>query len=502
MAGEVIIAGAGPGNPLLISLQLLEEMQRADVIVYDRLIHRGILKFARRDAEFIFAGKEAKKHYLKQYEINDLLVEKAMEGKRVLRIQGGDPVIFGRAGEELDRLTEAGIRFRLIPGITAGVAVPEFAGIPLTHRKVTSSVMFFTGHEDPDKDESAIDWELIAGYSGTLVMFMGVSNLSNIMNKLISLGKSPETPVALIRRGTFYDQKVIYGTLSDIAERARREGITPPAITVIGDVVRYGKKNGWFENLPLAGKKVVVLRDEGDALDLAREIWMAGGEAVIFPVIRFQKLDFFDEIGDLCDFSSSSEEYVVFTSPRGVRFFFEELRNRGRDVRCVGLRKFAAIGPSTAAELQKYGILPDIVPEEYVAESLAEALLKERPRRVFLLRARRARDTLVDRLFSGGVYVKVVPVYETLQVEHSPEDVEELKDAHYFLFTSSSTVDNLISILGDPSPLEGRAVSIGPVTTSTLKKYGITPVVESKVHHIEGLLAALKDFVVNEKGGV
>ncbi len=500
MAGEVIIAGAGPGNPLLISLQSFEEMQRADVIIYDRLIHPGILKFAGKNAEIIFAGKEAKKHYLKQYEINELLVQKAREGKRVLRIQGGDPVIFGRAGEELEKLNSAGIKFRLIPGITAGIAVPEYAGIPLTHRKVTSSVMFITGHEDPTKDESAINWELTAKYEGTIVMFMGVGNLPVIMNRLMELGKSPSTPVALIRRGAFYDQKVLFGTISTIADLAAKEGITPPAITVIGKVVEYSKNNNWFDRLPLAGVKVVVLRDESNSLELAKKIWDLGGEVVFFPVISFRKLSLDNILNDVCNFSSLEDELLVFTSPRGVKFFFDEIMARDMDVRCVGMRKFAVIGPSTADRLRDYGIKADIMPERYVAEALAESIIREKPTRVFLLRAQKARDVLPEILEKNGIDVKIVPIYETLSVEHSLEEIEEIKDADYFLFTSSSTVENLIKLLPDLKIIAQKGISIGPVTTSTMKKYKVEPVKESKIHTIEGVLDTLIEVVKNKRG--
>ncbi len=497
--GEVIIAGAGPGNPLLISLQLLEELKRADVIIYDRLIHPEILRFARKDAEKIFAGKEAKRHYLKQYEINDLLIEKARKGKRVLRIQGGDPVIFGRTGEELEKLNEAGIRYRLIPGITAGIAAPEYAGIPLTHRRETSAVMFITGHEDPEKKYPAIDWDHVAAFTGTLIIYMGVSNLDRIVSTLIEKGKSPDTPVAMIQNGTFYNQKVIHGTLKDIVEIARREKIAPPAITVVGGVARYVEQNRWFEKLPFYGLKIAVLRGEDEVLDVARKIWYRGGEAAIFPVIKFEKKDFSVDLPRICDYSVNKKELVVFTSPRGVKFFFEGVRGRGLDIRCLGFRRIAAIGPSTRDAVESLGLRVDIVPDKYVAESLADSIMSEKPERVFILRAERAREVLPEMLQKAGIEVKVIPVYRTLIVEHSPEEIEGVLTSDFFLFSSSSTFENFVRMIGDPFRIKGKIVSIGPVTTSTIKKYGLEPVVESETHTIDGVIASLESYIYSRR---
>ncbi len=501
MAGEVIIAGAGPGNPLFISYQLLLEMKKADVIVHDRLIHREILRFANPDADIIFAGKEAKHHYLKQYEINDLLVSKAKEGKRVLRIQGGDPIIFGRTGEELEKLAEAGIPFRLIPGITAGVAAPEFAGIPLTHRKVTSMVMFVTGHEDPGKNYPSVDWESVARFGGTVVIFMGVGNLRNNMERLIKLGKSPEAPVAIIENGAYYNQKVITGKIRNIADLAEKEGIKPPAITVIGDVVKYREQNVWFEKLPLYGRKIAIMRSEEDMMNLGIRVWNEGGEVVFFPVIRFEPLDFIDEVKEKICFKEDNSHYLVFTSPRGVKFFFSILNENSLDVRCIGMKKVAAIGPSTIEELKKYGIISDLVPPQFVAESLAEALLKEKPAKVTILRAKVARDALPQILRENEVETEIISLYQTIKVTHKQNEVDEVKNSDYFLFTSSSTFKNFAEHFSSLDFLRKKVISIGPVTSSTIKEYGIEPLVEADEHTIEGVYRTLISYVKKEKGG-
>jgi len=492
MDRKVVIAGTGPGNPLLINLQLIDEIKSADVILYDKLINKSLLFLAKKNAEIIFVGKSSKVHYKHQFEINDLLVNKYNEGKKVLRLKGGDPFVFGRGGEEVETLIENNIPYKLIPGITSGIAAPEYAGIPVTHRKNNSSLLFVTGHEDPLKKDSAIDWKNIASFNGTIVIYMGVGRLKEISEILIENGKSKDTDIALINNGTLSKQRVITGSLADIYEISLKENIKPPSIIVIGDVVKYRKQFLWYENLPLYNKTVVITRAIENAYDFAKKIWNFGGEVIFYPTIDFQQIDNIEIIDkNICIANETTKEWLVFTSPRGVRFFFEQLADFGKDIRCIGKRKIAAIGDATAKKLKEKGVIADLIPKKFIAESLAEELLTEKPSIVNIIRAETARDALNNILEENSVRVNIIPVYRTIKPENSLTDISEVKSADWFVFTSSSTFNNFIHDFDNYDFLNNKVISIGPVTTSTIAKQGIKVEKEATVFDINGVFTAL-----------
>ncbi len=476
--GKVYIIGAGPGDPGLITLRGVECIREADVVIYDHLVNPEILRHARQDVRRIYAGKRGGEHTLVQDEINRRLVEEAGNGAVVARIKGGDPFIFGRGGEEAEVLREAGIPFEIVPGVTSAVAVAAYAGIPLTHRSHTASVAFVTGHEDPNKGKSGLNWQSLAGI-GTLVFLMGVKNLPAIAENLIRCGKDPATPAALIRWGTTPDQETLTGTLGDIARKAAEGGFSPPAVFVVGGVVGLRETLNWFETKPLFGLGIVITRPEAQAEGFSKLLRARGARVIHFPVIRIAPPESWAELDGAID-RLESYQWLIFTSANGVAFFFQRLRERGRDIRDLKGVRIATIGPATAAAVEALRIRVDLVPEEFISEGVVRAFAGEdlRGRRVLLPRAKEARDVIPEGLVKMGATVDVATTYRTVRSDRDAAELlsflaEEKVDA--ITFTSPSTVRHFLGIMGPDFhlPPKVRIACIGPVTEAAARKAGL-----------------------------
>lgn len=503
MAGKVYLVGAGPGDPSLLTLKGKSLLERADCVIHDILANERLLRFTRPDCERVNVGTLGPRPTTRQAAVNKLIIAKARAGLTVVRLKGGDPCIFGRGGEEAEELVRAGIPFEIVPGISAGYAAPAYAGIPVTHREYVSGVSFITAHEDPESEETPIDWSHLARIPTTLVLFMGSKNLPKIVAALLKHGRAPETPVAVIRWGTKAEQKVIVGTLADMAAKAR--GITPPAITVIGDVVRLREKLNWFERLPLFGKRIVVTRARGQSDDLCQALEELGAQTIEIPTIEirdpssWQPMD--NAIRRLEEF-----HYLLVTSANGVRNFLRRLAACGRDVRDLKGIEIGAIGPSTAAEFAKTGVKVDFIPKDYRAEGLLGVLdQRDLKGKSFLIpRAKVARDLVPRVLTERGARVEVVEAYETGLPEFAPGEIDRLlspaPDA--ITFTSSSTVKHFAKLLGSRSiaeAIQGIAIaSIGPITSHTIRELGLTVTVEARESTAAGLVRALADHFGRE----
>jgi len=489
VSGIVYLVGAGPGDPGLMTRRCLELIATADAILYDRLIPPGALDGARPDAELRYVGKEPGAAALSQEETNALLVDLGRAGKRVVRLKGGDPFVFGRGGEEAEALAAAGVPFEVVPGVTAGVAAPAYAGIPVTHRDSASAVAFITGHEDPSKPGSAIDWDALARFPGTLVFYMGIRNLPLIAERLSGSGRDRNEPAAVIERGTHPGQRTIVDTLAGIAGRVEAEGVRPPAITLVGAVAELHETIGWLERRPLHGEVVAVTRARAQASGLAERLRELGAEVVETPAIRIEPrpVD-----GELRAAIERVEEYslICFTSPNGARLLFDALGTR--DARALAGAAVAAIGPGTAAALLERGIRADVVPARFVAEALVEALADTElaGRRVLVARAAEARPVLPDALRERGAAVDDVALYDTVAEPLDDGQRAGLDRATYVTFTSSSTVRFLLES-GVRPPDAARVVSIGPVTSATAEESGLAVDVEAERHDIDGLIEAL-----------
>jgi len=491
--GTVYLVGAGPGDPGLMTRRSLELIATADAILYDRLIPSGALDGARSDAELRYVGKEPGNPAMGQEDINALLVELGSAGQNVVRLKGGDPFVFGRGGEEGEALAAAGVPFEVVPGVTSGVAAPAYAGIPVTHRDLASAVAFVTGHEDPEKPESALDWDALARFPGTLVLYMGVKNLPLIAERLMAAGRPADQPAAVVERGTLPAQRAVSATLADIASRVAKDGLRAPAITVIGPAAGMRDTLAWLERRPLHGRSVAVTRARAQASGLAARLRALGADVVETPVIRIEPRPV---VGELAKAISEIGEYslVCLTSPNGASLLLEALASHGRDARALSGATVAAIGPGTAAELARGGIRADVVPPRSIAESLVEAL-RETPvegRRVLVARAAEARDVLPDALRERGAEVEVAALYETVAEPLSDSARARLAQADYVTFTSSSTVRFLLEAADDDSlAAQTRVVSIGPITSETAREHGLTVNVEAERHDIDGLVDAI-----------
>jgi uroporphyrinogen III methyltransferase / synthase len=505
--GIVYLVGAGPGDPGLMTRRSLELIAAADAILYDRLIPADALEGARPDCDLRYVGKAPGDVASTQEETNALLVELGRAGKLVVRLKGGDPFVFGRGGEEAEALRAAGVPFEVVPGVTAGVAAPAYAGIPVTHRDVASAVAFVTGHEDPAKDESAIDAIGLAAFPGTLVFYMGVRNLPSITAALIDAGRGPAEPAAVVRRGTLADQLTVTGTLADIAERVAAAGLKAPAITVVGPAVELRDTLAWLESRPLHGKRVAVTRARAQAGGLAARLRELGADVVEAPAIRIEPRPVEGKIVAALDALAAGEhELVCVTSVNGARLLFDALATRGLDARALAGATIAAIGPGTARELVRHGLQADVVPERSLAESLVESLADTpvEGRRVLVARAGSGRDVLPEALRERGAEVDVIALYDTVVEPLSEERRAAIAGADYLTFASASSVRNLLTSLGvaRPAPLRGpgsgkaalgaaRIVSIGPVTSAEARALGLSVDVEAERHDVGGLLDAL-----------
>ncbi len=500
--GKVYLIGAGPGDPGLITVKGLECVKKADVIIYDYLANERLLEQRRPDAELIYVGKQGGRHTLPQGEINSLIVKRAKEGKIVTRLKGGDPFIFGRGGEEAEELVDNGIPFEIVPGVTAATAVPTYAGIPLTHRDHTASVAFVTGHEDPTKPESKVHWEKISTGIGTLVFFMGMKNLRSIIDNLVSNGRSPETPVALIQWGTRTDQRVVTGTLKDIEPKVRAAKLGPPAIIVVGEVVKLREKLNWFESKPLFGKRIVVTRSRDQASVFAEMLINAGATTIEFPTIDVVPPASWEEL-DRAIAEIEGYQWIIFTSANAIRFFMERLKALGRDLRMLKGVNICVVGPKTAEALQTYGLKPDLIPSEFKAEGVLAALggTKVRGQRFLIPRAKVAREIIPDKLREQGAHVTVATAYENMRPSADLERVQKLfeeKRIAAVTFTSSSTVHNFVEILGQKEykkMMAGVIVAcIGPVTAKTAEEYGMKTDVMPGSYTIPALVEAMVEF--------
>ena len=499
MLPQVALVGAGPGDPGLLTLRGCELLQRAEVVIYDHLANSVLLDYAPPEAERIYVGKRSRQDPHYQENINALLLEKARAGKRVVRLKGGDPFIFGRGGEEAEALRAAGIPYEVVPGVTAGYAVPAYAGIPITHREVTSTVAFVTGHADPETEESSVHWEKLATAAGTLVLYMAWRNLGAIARKLIECGRSPQTPVAVIDWGTTPLQKAVTGTLANIAARVAERGLKPPTITVVGEVVSLRDTLAWFERLPLFGRRIVVTRARHQTAPLTRGLRERGALAIELPTIELRDPENFAPL-DQAVRELECYNWLVFTSANAVEKFFARMEAAGRDARAIRGR-VCAIGPATAQQLRAHGLQADCIAAEYRAEGVLEALAGTAMleavasgqalagQRILIPRAAVARDLLPRELQARGARVDVVEAYRTVAAEISPTVLRPLAEegADLITFTSSSTVENC--------PKELRAIpaaSIGPITTEAAWRLGFHVVVEAREYTVEGLLAALE----------
>jgi uroporphyrinogen III methyltransferase/synthase len=505
----VYLVGAGPGDPGLITVKGLAVLRRAQVVVYDQLATPELLKEAPPEAEIIYVGKKAGAHAVPQEGINDLLVAKARAGLTVVRLKGGDPFVFGRGGEEAEELAVAGVPFEVIPGVTSAVAVPAYAGIPVTHRRYTTLVTFITGHEDPTKDVSTIPWENLGKNPGTLVFLMGVKNLAENCRRLINAGRAPETPAAVIEKGATPFQRTVAGSLADIAARARVAAIKPPAILVVGGVAELRDRLKWWETRPLWGKTVVVTRSREQASQLVELLAAAGARCLEVPTIEIGPPDDWTPL-DAALKKLSQYHWVVFTSANGVKGFLERLFGQGKDVRALGSAKIAAIGPATAQALQPWGLKADVVPHAFKAEVLLAALspLVAPGSRILLARAQIAREVLPQGLVRLGAKVEVAPVYKARPPrEIPPEAAAALKEGRVDLltFTSSSTVHNFVKLLSKERvqvlAAGAKVAAIGPITAATLKEYGLTPQIQPADFTIPALAAAIVDYFKGESGG-
>ena len=476
------LVGAGPGDPGLLTVRAAELIARADVILHDRLIPAEALADARPGAEVVYVGKQGGGPQMPQEEINRLLVEHARAGREVVRLKGGDPFVFGRGGEEALVLLEAGVPFEVVPGITAGVAAPAYAGIPVTHRELASGVAFVTGHEDPAKPETALDWPALAAFPGTLVFYMGVRALPRIAERLVTGGRAAEEPVAVVERGTLPGQRTLLATLADVADRAAEAGIRAPAVTLVGPVAALREQLAWLERRPLHGVSVAVTRARPQASGIAARLRELGAEVVEAPAIRVRALD--AALPDLARF-----DLVCVTSPNGADQLFARLDAAGLDARALAGRTVAAIGPGTARALAAHGIRADVVPARSVAEGLVEALAGVPVLRALIVRGREGRDLLPATLRERGAEVELLALYETVAEPLDPATARAAAAADYVTFTSASTVRYFLEAAGG---LDGpRLASIGPATSDALRAAGLEPDLEADPHTPDGLVAAL-----------
>ena len=516
--GTVYLIGAGPGNPKLITVRGMELLQTCDVIVYDRLAHPSLLNYIRADAERVYVGKQSANHSMKQADINALLIDRAKSGKSVARLKGGDPFVFGRGGEEAEECHAAGIPFEIVPGVTSAIAAPAYAGIPVTHRDAASSFAIITGHERAEERESGTrtagnaeqrrDWKHIANAGDTLIFLMGVEALPEITTRLMENGKAADTPVALVQWGTWTRQRVVTGTLQDIVQIVKDAKLTPPAVCVVGEVVKLRDTLRWFDDpqtRPLFGKKILVTRAREQASGFSDALRLRGAEAIEFPVIKIQRLDNYDLL-DAALSELSTYDWIVFTSANAVPVFAERLAALNLDARAVGKAKIATIGPATAQAVWEHlKIRADYTP----TEAVAEAVLAQWPdadmsgKRVLLPRAAEAREILPHHLRECGATVDVIPIYETVLDAAEAESLRQMlqnNELDALTFTSSSTVRNFAQAitsgnLAELSALIGVTLvaAIGPVTADTLRELGITPQVVAQEHTLPGLLLALEE---------
>ncbi len=502
--GTVYFVGAGPGDPGLLTLRGQSCLQMADVVLYDHLANPALLDHASPEAERIYVGRCGRGTYRPQDEINQLILVKVREGKCVVRLKGGDPFVFGRGGEEAEAVAEQHIPFEVVPGVTSAVAVPAYAGIPVTHRTLASTVAFITGHEDPAKDTTVLEWPRLASAEGTLVFVMGVKNLPVIVSRLVEEGKSRETPVALIRWGTYAKQHTVIGTLGNIAERANAAKVQPPAIVVVGEVVRLRQRLNWFETRPLFGKRVLVTRAGSQASELSERIRAQGGDPIECPTIEICPPDDWEDVDEAIA-ELATYQWVVFTSVNGVKAFMQRLGFHRRDARALAGLRVCCIGPRTVDEVSAFGISADLMAATYQAEGLVEVMQQAgvSGQRVLIARASEARELLPEELRRLGAYVRIAKVYKTVAPRTDRDRVRQMFCDHVIdvvTFASSSTVRNFVRLFDGTEDLKKNLhgtiiASIGPVTSQTIRDMGLDVHVMAAQNTIPALVEALVEYV-------
>jgi uroporphyrinogen III methyltransferase/synthase len=501
-SGKVYLVGAGPGDPGLITVKGRELLGRAEVLIYDHLANKKLLKYVPPTAELIYAGKKGNVHHaFSQDEINRMLVDYAKGGRLVVRLKGGDPFIFGRGGEEIQELVAAGIAFEVVPGVTSASAAATYAGIPITHRDFTSSVAFITGHEDPTKEDSRIAWDKISTGIGTLIFYMGIKNLPSITENLIKHGRAPETPVAVIRWASTPQQLSVVGTLADIAALVKEANLTPPALIVVGEVVSLRDTLNWFEKKPLFGKKILVTRTRDQASELVNLLEDAGAECLEGATIALVEPETWQEL-DAALAELPGYDWLLFTSINAITFFFQRLRELNLDARDLKGPKIGVVGTATAEALRGYGLRADLLPREFTGEGLATVLLEAgvADKKILLPRAQEAREVLVEQLTAGGAKVEVVPVYRNVKPAGYAEvrTALEKKEIDLVTFTSSSTVSNFLEMLEikDREEFERllsgvKVAVIGPITARTAIKNGLKIDIQPETYTIPALVTAI-----------
>ena len=497
--GKVVLIGAGPGDIGLLTLNGKDWLQKADVVLYDHLVNPDMVRFTQKLTEVIYVGKKEGIASMEQEQINNLLITKAREGKIVVRLKGGDPFVFGRGGEEIQAAQAAGIAFIIVPGVTSVTGVAAYAGIPLTHRNLSSTLSIITGSNEKEKGDIHIDWEKISARSGTLVFLMGARKLPLIAEKLMRFGKSPDTPIAVVQWGTTARQKTWVGTLSSIVEISSKDKISPPALTIIGEVVNLKPIIEWYEHLPLFGKTIVVTRKGDQAESMINRLRELGAEPFFFPVIETIAPDDWSLLDNALN-NLSKYQGLIFTSVNGVRFFAKRLKSIGQDIRELkGLRVFA-IGPKTAQSIRDLGIRVDVIPEKFVAESLIESMKNIKGQRFLLPRANIAREILPIQLREMGAIVDVVPAYQTVLPDTQVDELHKRLEAgsiDIITFTSSSTVKNFLELTGEkflPSIKNIKIACIGPVTEKTAREAGLNVEIIPEQYTVSSLLDAIESF--------
>ena len=493
--GKVYLVGAGPGDPKLITVRGAEILSKADVVVNDRLANPRLLEYINPNAEIIYAGKQSRNHFLPQDEIIKVIIDHAMQGKVVVRLKGGDPFVFGRGGEEAEALTEAGIKFEVVPGITSAIAVPAYAGIPVTSRTYAASFGVITGHEAPGKSSTDIKWDKISTGLDTIVFLMGIENLENIVKNLVANGRSVDTPVAVIQWGTYAKQRTVVGTLSDIVDKCSEAGITAPAITIVGNVVKLRETVSWFEKKPLFGKRIIVTRAENQASALVESLENFGADVIEIPVIKFIAPNDYSSIDDAID-NLGRFNWILFTSANGVEWFVKRLMECGKDIRAMANAKLAAIGPRTAAAMEKLKLKVDFIPSKYIAESVVEEYPEDISGKSILIpQAKEARDELPKGLQAKGAEVCIACAYETVaDISHAEELRGVLNDGEIDIitFTSASTVRNFMALIDDITLPENITIAcIGPITADEARVHGLNPSIIADEYTIDGLVESI-----------
>jgi uroporphyrinogen III methyltransferase / synthase len=505
--GKVYLVGAGPGDPSLITVKGQGLLRKAQVVIYDYLASEKLLEYVPKGAELIYAGKKGgSKHTHTQAEINRMLVEHALAGKIVVRLKGGDPFIFGRGGEEIEELVDAGVAFEVVPGVTSATAAATFAGVPITHRRFTSSVAFITGHEDPTKADTNIAWDKLATGIGTLVFYMGIKNLPSIAENLIKNGRDPRTPAMVVRWASTPEQLSVQGTLENIAEVAREANIRPPALVVIGEVVSLREKINWFEKRPLFGKRILITRTREQASDLVARLEDLGAECLEWPTISLAPPESYEEL-DRELARLVQYQWILFTSINAVNFFFKRLLETGRDARDLKGPRLGVVGTTTAEVLRSHGLRADLVPTEFTGEGLAADLIAQGVggQKILLPRAAKAREILPEELTKAGAEVQVVPVYRNIRPEGKTEELRRLfinKRIDLVTFTSSSTVTNFLYMLNAADQRElqellaGVSIAvIGPVTARTVEQAGLRVNIQPETFTIPELVESIREYL-------